>query len=304
MTGFAEKHQNLSKPFNPELISWRIGSTTSDKQRGLALAYIDGRDVMQRLDEVVGPENWQARYSHADKITICEIGIRIDGEWVWKANGAGSTDVEAEKGACTDAFKRAAVLWGIGQYLYSLKSPWVDVELVNDRCVIRESEKAKLMAVLAGEAVASNPPVNEPAVAPVASATSSPPRVAPEQPKKFDTSAIRKRLLELKQKPDAESLAKAHRHLSGKITEGMDKQQQLDFDDELQLLWGMFDDALRELPEAIERFKDLNQRLIDAGDHKAKRNNIFDEAKDLNALGQLSSFHLEQIGNFINSEVF
>jgi hypothetical protein len=36
--------------------------------------------------------------------------------------------VEADKGGISDAFKRAAVKWGIGRYLYDLKSPWVPCE--------------------------------------------------------------------------------------------------------------------------------------------------------------------------------
>jgi hypothetical protein len=68
-------------------------------------------------------------------------------EWVWKANGAGNSDVEAEKGACSDAFKRAAVLWGIGRYLYDLDSPWV---ALNGR-QISPDELPKLRALLEGK---------------------------------------------------------------------------------------------------------------------------------------------------------
>lgn len=118
----------LKEPFNPDRVSWRVGSTTKDKSKGMALAYIDARDVMQRLDEVCGPENWQCDYPHAGTKTVCRIGIKIGDEWVWKANGAGDTDIESEKGALSDAFKRAAVLWGIGQYLYDLDSPWVTLD--------------------------------------------------------------------------------------------------------------------------------------------------------------------------------
>lgn len=119
----------LSRPFPSSAISWRVGSTNKEKTKGMALAYIDARDVMERLDEVVGPGCWQNEYTHASKDGyICRIGIKIDGEWIWKANGAGETQVEAEKGAASDAFKRAAVLWGIGQYLYSLDSPWVELD--------------------------------------------------------------------------------------------------------------------------------------------------------------------------------
>lgn len=120
--------EDLKTPFDPSLISWRVGATTKDKKKAIPLAYIDARDVMERLDEVCGMENWQCRYSHANGKTIAEIGIRINGEWVWKANGAGDTQVEAEKGAISDAMKRAAVLWGIGRYLYDVPNIWVEID--------------------------------------------------------------------------------------------------------------------------------------------------------------------------------
>lgn len=117
--------KKLKDPFPRDRVSWRAQTVTRDGDKALALAYIDARDVMERLDEICGPENWQCRYSHADKKTICEIGIKIGNEWVWKADGAGDSDVEAEKGALSDALKRAAVRWGIGRYLYDLETPWV-----------------------------------------------------------------------------------------------------------------------------------------------------------------------------------
>ena len=82
---------------------------------------------MRRLDDVFGMD-WQCRYTHADNKTICEIGVLIDGVWLWRAGGAGDTDIEAEKGAISDAFKRAAVLFGIGRYLYELPNTWVQID--------------------------------------------------------------------------------------------------------------------------------------------------------------------------------
>lgn len=121
--------QKLECPFPPAAVSWRIGRKSQDKTKATLLAYIDARDVMERLDKACGFENWQCRYPLSDSgLLICEIGIRINGEWVWRSNGAGDTQVEAEKGKCSDAFKRAAVLWGIGRYLYSLPSPWVQID--------------------------------------------------------------------------------------------------------------------------------------------------------------------------------
>jgi hypothetical protein len=121
-------YEKLKRPFDPKKISWRVGATSGDKKTGIALAYIDARDVMQRLDEVFGMD-WQCRYTHADAKTICEIGVKIGDEWVWRAGGAGDTDVEAEKGAASDAFKRAAVLFGIGRYLYDIPNKWVPIKL-------------------------------------------------------------------------------------------------------------------------------------------------------------------------------
>lgn len=138
----------LSAPFPPDKVSWRVGSTTQDKKKGMALAYVDARDVMDRLDEVCGPAGWQCSYPHANGKTVCSIGIKIGDEWVWKANGAGDTDIEAEKGALSDAFKRAAVCWGIGRYLYDLASPWVAIEPAGRSYRIPDAELARLARVL------------------------------------------------------------------------------------------------------------------------------------------------------------
>lgn len=160
----------LRAPFPPEKVSWRVGSTTQDKSRGLALAYIDARDVMQRLDDVCGPAGWQCRYPHANGKTVCEVGIRVENEWIWKADGAGDTDVEAEKGALSDAFKRAAVRWGVGQYLYDVDAPWVALEPAGRSYKIKDSELPKLRAVLGGKPAPKETPKQE---APTADSPSS-----------------------------------------------------------------------------------------------------------------------------------
>lgn len=147
----------LAAPFPPERISWRVGTSNKARRKretgdnyakatkGMALAYIDARDVMGRLDEVCGPGGWQCKYSHAEGKTVCDIGVKVGDEWVWKADGAGNSDIEAEKGALSDAFKRAAVRWGIGRYLYDISSPWCDLD---DREQITEADRQKLEAML------------------------------------------------------------------------------------------------------------------------------------------------------------
>lgn len=138
----------LAAPFDPSAVSWRVGSTTKDKSKGMALAYIDARDVMDRLDAVVGPANWRDEYQELAGFVTCKLGIKVGGEWVWKTDGAGKTDVEAEKGMLSDAFKRAAVKWSIGRYLYALESPWVALEARGNSYVISADGLEKLRKLL------------------------------------------------------------------------------------------------------------------------------------------------------------
>lgn len=123
---------SLSAPFPADAVHWRAQSVSNRTEgaSALALAYIDARDVMDRLDAAVGPENWQDSYEETPKgRLICTLSIRINGEWISKSDGAGNTDVEGDKGAISDALKRAAVKWGIGRYLYDLKDVWAPCEL-------------------------------------------------------------------------------------------------------------------------------------------------------------------------------
>jgi len=121
--------KQLRQPFPTDKLSFRPGAGSGDNH--IALAYIDARDVMQRLDEFAGPEHWQCRYPFAG---CCELSIAVPNdkgyprEWVTKTNCADESNIEAVKGQASDSFKRAAVLWGIGQYLYDSPNKWYKVE--------------------------------------------------------------------------------------------------------------------------------------------------------------------------------
>jgi len=122
-----EIFDKLREPFPADAIHWRVGATNNrdNPTKGIALAYLSAVDVMNRLDDVLGAENWQDRYPFSG---CCELSIRIGGEWITKSNCAGETDVEKEKGQASTAFKRAAVKFGIGRYLYDMNNAWFDVE--------------------------------------------------------------------------------------------------------------------------------------------------------------------------------
>lgn len=119
--------EELKAPFPSKLVKWRVGQKNNG--RGLALAYVDSRTVMGRFDEVLGVGGWQRQHSFGTNgEVLCSIGINIDKQWVWKTDGAAQTNYESEKGGLSDSFKRAAVNWGVGRYLYYLDSKWVNLK--------------------------------------------------------------------------------------------------------------------------------------------------------------------------------
>ena len=164
----------LAKPFPPEAIRWRVGSTTKDKKKGMALAYIDARDVMNRLAQACGPHGWSDEYSQGPQgVVFCKLTILIPGivsstgemivaeRWISKMDGAGQTDIESDKGAVSGALKRAAVKFGIGRYLYGIASPWVEIEQRGRSSTIKASEKQRLQDVLRGLGSADEPTADE-----------------------------------------------------------------------------------------------------------------------------------------------
>lgn len=138
-------YQKLAAPFPPEDVDWRIQSSgvKGDRVWALAIAYLTNRAIQQRLDDAVGIGNWQDRYESIDGGFLCGIGIKVDGEWVWKWDGADRSDIEAIKGGLSGAEKRAAVKWGIGRYLYDLKETFVDTTLTRNNDWNRATTKEK-----------------------------------------------------------------------------------------------------------------------------------------------------------------
>jgi hypothetical protein len=135
--------QALQSPFPSERVGWKPQATKGD--RALAVPFIDARDVAERLDQAVGPFNWQADHKIVGEQLLSGIAIRHPetGEWVWKwdgglvvaearrGQGGGKEEISADerikaaKGTLSDGFKRAAVLWGVFRYAYRLPKEWV-----------------------------------------------------------------------------------------------------------------------------------------------------------------------------------
>jgi len=112
----SKKIENLLKQEMP--FKWRVQSTRNNK--ATCVAYVDARQVMDKLDEAVGFGNWQDEYYEHNGNLYCKIGIKVADEWIWKSDCGSESNVEKQKGEASDAFKRAAVKWGIGRFLYSM----------------------------------------------------------------------------------------------------------------------------------------------------------------------------------------
>ena len=121
----------LAAPFDPAEIRWKPQAVSGN--RALAVAYVNARVVMDRLDETLGVDGWQDRYQLLpDGSAVCQLPCRIEERWIVKSD-VGSPSEQPDEGdrhkaAFSDALKRAAVKFGVGRYLYSLPKVWTDYD--------------------------------------------------------------------------------------------------------------------------------------------------------------------------------
>jgi hypothetical protein len=128
----------LSAPFDPKEIKFKPQMVKNN--RALAMAYIDARLIQDRLDEVVGVENWEDAYKIlTDGSVMCRLRVKLGDRWITKCD-VGSPSEQPDvgdrlKAAFSDALKRAAVKFGVGRYLYRLSAQWVDYDAVKKQLV-------------------------------------------------------------------------------------------------------------------------------------------------------------------------
>jgi hypothetical protein len=117
-TKFDKVFQALSEPFSPDQIKYR--PIFSKGQRAMDAAYVDARSYENRLDLVLGPENWWTSFEIHERGVICKFTMQLDQSTVVQKSGFGEyTAVASWKGASTDAFKRAVShATGLGRHLY------------------------------------------------------------------------------------------------------------------------------------------------------------------------------------------
>ena len=116
MTQFPELFSALGASFESQEVRVR-------SQAGRQLHYITARTAMNRLDSVLGPENWWDEYIPGENSVICRLTVRLpDGSTLTKSDAGGYAGMadqgDDDKSGFSDAFKRVAVKFGVGRYLY------------------------------------------------------------------------------------------------------------------------------------------------------------------------------------------
>lgn len=124
------------RPLTEQEIEVRVSRVTNAGVE--LLLFKDARCDMRILDETVGAENWQCSYYEHKNTLFCSVEIRVDRgtgeypEWVSKDNAGAPSNMEAQKGEASDAFKRACFCWGIGRELYTSPRIFVYADKVRD----------------------------------------------------------------------------------------------------------------------------------------------------------------------------
>lgn len=116
MTSYPDLFADLAAPFDAHEVKTRI-------QANRQFHYITARTAMNRLDSVLGPENWWDEYVPSENSVLCRLTIRLpNGETITKQDAGGYAGMadsgDDEKSAYSDAFKRACAKFGVGRYLY------------------------------------------------------------------------------------------------------------------------------------------------------------------------------------------
>lgn len=158
--------KELAAPFHTSDVKFRVQAMSGNQ--ALLLPYVDSRAVQNRLDSVLGVENWEDDYEeyqaptvaipadtaaaagynsytksndardtatliqdYYQKGTLCRLRVRknLEAPWIMKTGIADNTDIEGMKGGESQALRRAAVKYGVARYLYELNNVWIPVQL-------------------------------------------------------------------------------------------------------------------------------------------------------------------------------
>lgn len=136
MSNPADLVKALEAPLAWEEVGYKPEAFSKDKGKALLTYYFDAHAARKRLDEVF-PLAWWDRYeelelSEARLVIRCRLTVRLPGggelarEGVGESDNSGDKEPSRWKSAASDAFKRAAMKFGVGHHLQRMPDVWVE----------------------------------------------------------------------------------------------------------------------------------------------------------------------------------
>ena len=148
-----EMIQGLRKPFAADAVKWKVQTNPRDeKNMALVVAFIDARDAAERLDAVTGGD-WSDDYASpvvsVEGILSVECSLTIAGVTrkdvgsVTLGEKPGDNE-DAVKAVYSDAFKRAALKFGVNAPMYRYPTVWARVEQKGRSWMLTDESKRDL----------------------------------------------------------------------------------------------------------------------------------------------------------------
>lgn len=124
-----ETLEALKREFEPQQTGVTVSSVAKDKKRAMLTLYVSHTTVAARLEEI--DPSWCFEILETTRSgEKCCVRARLQIQGVSRDNCGEGEDF---KGACSDALKRCAMLFGVGRYFYESKGVWVPYNEATDK---------------------------------------------------------------------------------------------------------------------------------------------------------------------------
>jgi hypothetical protein len=119
----------LRAPFPKERLGVKVQSFSKDRTKAMLVLYLQHTDVQDRLEQVDPAWIFEilSEERHGDSVYV---RTRMTLKGVSRENVGEGGDPKA---AYSDALKRAAMLFGVGRYLYDMNTVWAQYDDARDR---------------------------------------------------------------------------------------------------------------------------------------------------------------------------
>lgn len=116
----------LLEPFPPEEMQWRVEALSKDKRKALVAPFVSHSALLDRLDEVLGPQGWQDSYEVLQaQPNLYAVKCRLT---ILNTSKEDLGEGDSLKAAFAEALVRAAAKFGVGRRHMQLEQQWVDYD--------------------------------------------------------------------------------------------------------------------------------------------------------------------------------